>query len=106
MATKIVTFIKDHKVQQHDGNGPHYRSGTVHTLELSYADKYVRRGYAVEGDITKSQNTEEVAPGKFVAVHRGLGRWEVTDETGAVVSTDLNKQEAKDRAAELNSSQA
>ena len=43
-----ITFIKDHKVIQGDGKGPHYRVGESYELELSYAEKYKRRGLAVD----------------------------------------------------------
>lgn len=43
-----ITFIKDHKVIQGDGKGPHYKAGESHELELSYAEKYKRRGLAVD----------------------------------------------------------
>lgn len=43
-----ITFIKDHKVKQGDGNGPHYKTGEAHDLERSYAEKYKRLGLAVD----------------------------------------------------------
>lgn len=43
-----ITFVKDHKVIQGDGKGPHYKAGESHELELSYAEKYKRRGLAVD----------------------------------------------------------
>lgn len=47
-----IRFIKDHKVQQGDGKGPHYKAGAVHDftgpVARTYALKYIARGYAVE----------------------------------------------------------
>lgn len=77
-STKDVTFVKDHKVQQHDGKGPHYQAGQSYTLEASYADKYVRKGYA-----------EYVKPRQQQAQQRE------TDEQRAARLRD--EQEARDR---------
>jgi len=43
-----ITFTVDHKVQQHDGNGPEYKAGQSYDLHGSYAEKYKRLGYAVD----------------------------------------------------------
>ena len=43
-----ITFTVDHKVQQHDGNGPEYKAGQTYDLHGSYAEKYKRLGYAVD----------------------------------------------------------
>lgn len=45
-----ITFTTDHKVQQHDGNGPHYKAGETYDLHFSYAEKYKNRGLAVDFD--------------------------------------------------------
>lgn len=45
-----ITFITDHKVQQHDGKGPFYRAGESYDLHISYAEKYKNRGLAVDFD--------------------------------------------------------
>lgn len=55
-----IRFIKRHKVQQGDGNGPLYETDSVHTFKgaiaETYGRKYVARGYAVEVDAdTKSE---------------------------------------------------
>lgn len=43
-----ITFVQNHKVIQGDGKGPHYKAGESYELELSYAEKYKRRGLAVD----------------------------------------------------------
>lgn len=43
-----VEFIKPWTVKQGDGKGPVYKIGDVVDLERSYADKYKRRGLAVD----------------------------------------------------------
>ena len=57
-----IKFIRDHKVQQWDQNGPHYRSGQSYDIERSYADKYVRRGYAEPCDPPAPAPVEPTAP--------------------------------------------
>lgn len=48
-----ITFIQDHKVKQGDGNGPLYEQGKSYEFKgfvaETYANKYIARGYAVEG---------------------------------------------------------
>lgn len=47
-----ILFVRDHKVQQHDGKGQEYKAGTVYTFEgfvaETYARKYIGRGLAAE----------------------------------------------------------
>lgn len=47
-----IQFVKDHKVQQHDGKGPEYEAGVAYTFDgfvaETYARKYIARGYAFE----------------------------------------------------------
>lgn len=57
-----ITFIKDHKVIQGDGKGPHYKTGESYELELSYAAKYKRRGLAVDYVVPAPAPPVAVAP--------------------------------------------
>lgn len=47
-----IRFVQEHKVQQGDGRGPHYKVGDVVEFNgmvgESYGRKYVARGYAEE----------------------------------------------------------
>lgn len=47
-----IKFITTHKVQQGDGKGPVYEKDSVHDFKgpvaETYAQKYIRRGWAVE----------------------------------------------------------
>lgn len=43
-----ITFIKDYRPKGDDPAIPTYKAGETYDLELSYADKYKRRGYAVD----------------------------------------------------------
>jgi len=79
-----IKFIKDHKVQQHDGNGPQYRAGEEHDfvgpVARTYALKYIARGYAEEvpsdGGIVVPEPlvplVREVAEGRAVLTAKGL----------------------------------
>lgn len=42
-----ITFTVDHTPPGHAPNRPTYKAGETYDLEASYAEKYVRRGWAV-----------------------------------------------------------
>ena len=55
-----VQFVKHWAVKQGDGKGPVYKPGDVADLERSYAEKYKRRGLAVDYVEPKPEPVKEV----------------------------------------------
>lgn len=43
-----ITFVVDHTPKGDAPDRPTYKKGETHDLELSYADKYKRRGWAID----------------------------------------------------------
>lgn len=70
-----ITFVVDHKVQQHDGNGPAYKAGETYDLHVSYAEKYKRRGYAVDEVVPVRQRSvpQRAQPTPLVALDAVVG---------------------------------
>lgn len=72
-----IEFIKDWTVKQGDGKGPAYKAGDVVDVEQSYADKYKRRGLAVDY-VEKAKPIEapaEIRANVATEIRAGRGRW-------------------------------
>lgn len=103
MPTKKVTFLVDHTPKGQAPDRPHYRAGEVHTLETSYADKYIGRGLAVDHDPKAERQRKEsqdadrlaaeqarklAARGKVVIPEQPPLEWDVLKELAAQLTDE------------------
>lgn len=77
-----------------------YKAGEIIDLSETQAKAFANKFEKVHPD--DEAPVDEGAETTYTAVHVGGGSWEIKNDRGEVVEHGLKKQEAQDRADELN----